>query len=229
MPTSTTIRRAIGIITLLILNSNLAISQDQIHLKTESETASVPIAKPQTKTASNVFLIVLGNAQDAGYPQAECKKKCCRPAWENVRLRRFATSIAIVDQVKRSRLLFECTPNFPDQMRLLDKYSVLPSVTKENATAIESLDAIFLTHAHIGHYAGLIHLGREVIGAKGIPVYVMPQMRKFLIANGPCAFAASRKRGSLLRDAANAQVPDCQWTLEPIGATKKHRASTLNG
>lgn len=184
MPTFTTTRRAIGFVTFLILNSNLAIPQDQIQIKTEPETSRLHDAKPPT-TASKVFLIVLGNAQDAGYPQAECKKKCCRPAWENVRLRRFATSIAVIDQVQRSRLLFECTPNFPDQMRLLDKYSVLPSVTKDNPTAIESLDAIFLTHAHIGHYAGLIHLGREVIGANGIPVYVMPQMRKFLIANGP--------------------------------------------
>lgn len=185
MPTFTMTHRAIGIVMSLILNSNLALSQDRIQIKTGPETTSILKTKPRTTTGPNVFLVVLGNAQDAGYPQAECKKKCCQPAWENHRLRRFATSIAIVDQVQRSRLLFECTPNFPEQMRLLDEYSALPSVTKGHTPAIASLDAIFLTHAHIGHYAGLIHLGREVIGAKGIPVYVMPRMRKFLIANGP--------------------------------------------
>ena len=42
-----------------------------------------------------------------------------------------------------------------------------------------------LTHAHIGHYAGLIHLGREVMGAKSVPVHVMPRMEKFLRTHGP--------------------------------------------
>jgi len=47
------------------------------------------------------------------------------------------------------------------------------------------LDGIFLTHAHIGHYTGLIHLGREVMGASGVPVYAMPKMKTFLEGNGP--------------------------------------------
>ncbi|MCB0316049.1 MAG: pyrroloquinoline quinone biosynthesis protein PqqB, partial [Calditrichaeota bacterium] len=44
---------------------------------------------------------------------------------------------------------------------------------------------IFLTHAHIGHYSGLTQLGREVIGAGGVPVYAMPRMETFLRSNGP--------------------------------------------
>ena len=44
---------------------------------------------------------------------------------------------------------------------------------------------IFLTHAHIGHYSGLIHLGKEALGAKGISVYAMPKMSFFLKENGP--------------------------------------------
>ena len=47
------------------------------------------------------------------------------------------------------------------------------------------LDGILLTHAHIGHYLGLAHLGREVLGAKSIRVYAMPRMREFLEHNGP--------------------------------------------
>ena len=31
-----------------------------------------------------------------------------------------------------------------------------------------SLMGIFLTHAHIGHYTGLMHLGREAMGAKEV-------------------------------------------------------------
>ena len=48
-----------------------------------------------------------------------------------------------------------------------------------------SLDGVFLTHAHIGHYTGLMHFGREAVGAKGIPVYAMPMMAEYLSNNGP--------------------------------------------
>jgi pyrroloquinoline quinone biosynthesis protein B len=48
-----------------------------------------------------------------------------------------------------------------------------------------TLAGVFLTHAHIGHYTGLMHLGREVMGARGVPVHAMPRMRAFLEGNGP--------------------------------------------
>jgi pyrroloquinoline quinone biosynthesis protein B len=47
------------------------------------------------------------------------------------------------------------------------------------------LDGIFLTHAHMGHYTGLMYLGYEVISAKNVPVYAMPKMADFLLSNGP--------------------------------------------
>ena len=50
---------------------------------------------------------------------------------------------------------------------------------------LENVSGIFLTHAHIGHYTGLMHLGREVMGSRGMPVYAMPRMRSFLSGNGP--------------------------------------------
>ena len=48
-----------------------------------------------------------------------------------------------------------------------------------------SLNGIFITHAHIGHYTGLMYLGREAMGANGLPVYVMPKMEQYLRENGP--------------------------------------------
>ena len=47
------------------------------------------------------------------------------------------------------------------------------------------IDGIFLTHAHIGHYSGLMYLGREALGAKNVPIYTMPRMKYFLQQNGP--------------------------------------------
>jgi len=38
---------------------------------------------------------------------------------------------------------------------------------------------------HIGHYAGLMFLGREAMNSKDVPVYAMPKMKIFLENNGP--------------------------------------------
>ena len=37
----------------------------------------------------------------------------------------------------------------------------------------------------MGHYTGLLHLGREALGGDRVPVYSMPRMETFLSTNGP--------------------------------------------
>lgn len=120
------------------------------------------------------YLLVLGIAQDGGYPQAGTKDD---PAWENASRRRLATSLALVDPATGRRFLFEATPDFREQLRRLDLAAAAPGVP--------GLDGIFLTHAHVGHYLGLAQLGREVIGARGVPLWAMPRMESFLRGNGP--------------------------------------------
>lgn len=122
-----------------------------------------------------IELIVLGAGQDAGAPQFGNPGD---PAWQDPSLRLNATSIAVVDHVSRERFLFEATPHITDQLNRLDQ--IVPP-----AGANEGVSAVFLTHAHIGHYAGLMFFGREVAGASGVPAYVMPRMHKFLSSNGP--------------------------------------------
>jgi len=133
-------------------------------------------ARPHTSPpapSTAPYLVVLGTAQDGGYPQAGTKPG---EAWLPEQ-RRFATSLAIVDPVSKSRWIIEATPDFREQLHELDL--VAP------AEGTPGLTGILLTHAHVGHYAGLIHLGREVIGARGVPVYAMPRMREFLSTQGP--------------------------------------------
>jgi pyrroloquinoline quinone biosynthesis protein B len=123
------------------------------------------------------YIITLGIAQDGGYPQAGCRKDCCREVWNDVSRRRYVSCVAIVDPVSEQRWIIDATPDFRDQLRLLD--------SKAPVEAKPGIDGILLTHGHIGHYAGLVHLGREVMGTKEIPVYAMPRMKAFLEDNGP--------------------------------------------
>ena len=123
------------------------------------------------------FVLVLGVAQDAGYPRAGCLKDCCKPAWKDGRKKRTPTSIAIVDPVSKQRWLLDCSWQLPDQLHRLNQ-----SMPRKDSPGI---DGIFLTHGHIGHYTGLMHLGREVMGAKQVAVYAMPRMKSFLQKNGP--------------------------------------------
>ncbi|HEV7425023.1 MAG TPA: MBL fold metallo-hydrolase [Thermoanaerobaculia bacterium] len=126
--------------------------------------------------ATSPYTLVLGIAQDGGYPQAGCNRSDCIAAWQNPKLRQRVASLAIVDPQSHQRWIIDATPDFPSQLASLDAAAPRGTVL---------LDGILLTHAHIGHYLGLAHLGREVLGAHSIKVYAMPRMRDFLQHNGP--------------------------------------------
>lgn len=151
-----------------------------------------PVAEP-----TGPFLIVLGIAQDGGYPQAGCNRACCAPAWNDPTLRRPVACLALIDPASGGRWLFDATPDVSEQLHQLS--AIAPFSASQPAAASQPssspqptsqphrriLDGIFLTHAHIGHYAGLMQLGREVLGTRDIPVFAMPRMKSFLETNGP--------------------------------------------
>lgn len=120
------------------------------------------------------YLIVLGIAQDAGYPQMNCKKDCCKKAWENPKLKRMTSCLAIVDPVTKQQWIIDATPYIKEQVQLLKR-----------KTGTEQISGVLLTHAHMGHYSGLLHFGREAMGTKRLPVFVMPRMKSFIEKNGP--------------------------------------------
>lgn len=128
-----------------------------------------------TNQSSEIKLIVLGIAQDAGFPQAGCDKENCRLYWEGKEERRHATSLGLIDHTSGKYWLFEATPDLKDQLHAVQK----------SAGTTANPSGIFLTHAHIGHYTGLMHFGHEVMGASEIPVYTMPRMNDYLKTNGP--------------------------------------------
>jgi pyrroloquinoline quinone biosynthesis protein B len=118
------------------------------------------------------YIQVLGIAQDAGYPQAGCKKSCCAEVWKDPGSRARVSCVAVVIPEEKKYYLLDATPDIKDQMFDLERKG-------------HELGGIFLSHAHIGHYTGLMHLGREAMGASNVPVFVMPRMKDFLKDHGP--------------------------------------------
>ena len=119
------------------------------------------------------YAVVLGIAQDGGYPHAGCERRCCADLWKNDSLKKMVSCISVIDPKSGLAWMIDATPDFAKQYHI---------ITKEHNAR---LAGIFLTHAHIGHYTGLMHLGREVMGSKNIVVYAMPKMKLFLENNEP--------------------------------------------
>jgi len=122
----------------------------------------------------NQFITILGNVQDAGYPHIGCEKNCCNKNFNSSAVN-FVTSLGVTDLVDNKSFLFEATPDISKQLKFLNN----------NYSSSTIVDGVFITHAHIGHYTGLMYFGREALGAHKVPVYVMPKMKQFLESNSP--------------------------------------------
>ena len=119
-------------------------------------------------------IIVLGIAQDGGAPQAG---RFDDPRWDDPAGARMVACLGIIDPRTGKRWMIDATPDFRRQLTDLARASAGPERP--------ALDGIFLTHAHIGHYTGLMFLGHESMGTLNVPVWVMPRMDAFLRTNGP--------------------------------------------
>ena len=166
------------------------------------------------------FLVVLGTAQDGGYPHAGCNRECCRAYYDGKEPSHFVSSLAIVDPVSGERFLFDCTPDFPAQLHLLD------SITHST----KMVDGIFLTHAHIGHYTGLMYLGREVMNAKDVKVYAMEDMEHFLENNGPWSLLIKLKNIEIHKLTADLTIRlNERITVTPFTVPHRHEFTTAVG
>jgi len=117
-----------------------------------------------------IFIYVLGSAQDGGYPHFGCKEECCQSVWGDISKQRSPSCLALVDMNVGKYWLFDITPEVKNQIHILDQFNC-------------SLEGVFITHAHIGHYMGLINFGLEIMNTKKIPIYVMPRMKNYIENN----------------------------------------------
>ena len=128
------------------------------------------------RTELKQYITILGVAQDGGYPHIGCQKICCADFYDEKKDRKSVVSLGLIDLENQQKWLFEATPDMHTQLAKLEQNHLEKSAI---------IDGVFLTHAHIGHYTGLMYFGREAYGKKNIPVFTMPKMKKFLTNNGP--------------------------------------------
>lgn len=116
-------------------------------------------------------IVVLGIAQDGGIPQLGCERPICQDIRAGKRAPEKVSSLGLINRRTGAAYVFDATPDFPAQLQRLTGGKVPAGV--------------FLTHAHMGHYTGLMFLGRESVNAAAVPVYGTERMNAYLRGNGP--------------------------------------------
>ncbi|HZO12051.1 MAG TPA: MBL fold metallo-hydrolase, partial [Polyangiaceae bacterium] len=134
------------------------------------------------KTPSEPYVLVLGTAQDGGLPQIGCDEQICRRARAHPEFRRLVTSLLLCDPRSGRRWLFDAGPDLREQVERAHGHP--PSRVASGARP-PLFEGVFLTHAHIGHYTGLMFLGREAYAAHELPVYATARMGELLRSAGP--------------------------------------------
>lgn len=141
-----------------------------------------PASQDQAAEArtAGISVLVLGTAQDGGLPHPGCACENCRRARRDPRFARLITSLALLDRTSGGYLLIEATPDIRPQMEAAGER--LPGA---GAGSSPLPDGVILTHAHIGHYTGLMFFGYEAASTRDLPVWGSPRLNGFLRENGP--------------------------------------------
>ena len=156
---------------------------------------------------SNYTLKILGVVQDGGMPHLGNNKTCC----ENIKQDKYVTSLMLMNNENDESFLFDASPDINKQLNFMGD-----RIKKD-------LKGIFLTHAHIGHYTGLMYFGREALNSKLVNVYAMPRMKKFLEENGPWSQLVSLQNISIIELSNESKISiDSNVIVQPVEVP--HRA-----
>ena len=156
---------------------------------------------------SNYTLKILGVVQDGGMPHLGNNKTCC----ENIKQNKYVTSLMLMNNENNESFLFDASPDINKQLNFMGE-----RIKKD-------LKGIFLTHAHIGHYTGLMYFGREALNSKLVNVYAMPRMKKFLEENGPWSQLVSLQNISIIELSNESKISiDSNVIVQPVEVP--HRA-----
>lgn len=171
-------------------------------------------APDTTSVDQQPFVLVLGVGQDGGVPQTG---DWDHPGWDDPEQTRRVSSLGFVDPVSGTSLLFDATPDIASQLRDL------------HHAGASTLPDIFLTHAHMGHYTGLMFLGHESLGASGVPVHAMPRMAQYLRENGPWSQLVTYENIQLQPLKADSSITRGVFTVTPLLVPHRQEFSEVVG
>lgn len=140
---------------------------------------------------------VIGLAQDGGLPHAGCACDRCQEAREDPSRAAFVASLAVIVPAGEPNaaeshdrvFLIDATPDLRGQLDLLADVRDTP----EGRADRSPVDGVFLTHAHMGHYTGLMFFGFEALHTQGLPVWCTPRMGEYLRTSGPWSQLVSKE------------------------------------
>ena len=123
----------------------------------------------------SVYLIILGIAQDGGYPQLGCNKSCCMAFKQGKETKKQVVSLGLT---AGSRYwLFEATPDIGMQLDQMQKEIKSPKFQLPEGI-------FFFSRTYRPLYRSAV-LRKRSIWRQKVPVFAMPRMEKFLNDNGP--------------------------------------------
>ena len=149
---------------------------------------------------------IVGSGQDDGIPHTGCYCEVCNRARIHAEYRRLGPSMAVIDEEEGSCYLFDASPDFKYQLDMI--HEEMRNTERKGKLPVSG---ILLTHAHLGHCAGLWHLGKESVDEKELPVICTPKMRQFLCSNYP--FSLLVQRGNIRIEE---RCPDIKFKLNRL-------------
>ncbi len=161
------------------IKSNLLTLKSQGH----SNRSSV-----RSQDGKTVFVKVIGTAQDGGLPHIGCFCSNCQRALAEPEFSRLISSLALFDLTEYKTILVDVTPDIRKQTQ-----TVLKHLGQKKSDKKYNPDSVLLTHAHIGHYTGLMFYGYEAQSTENLPVYCSKRMSDFLANNGPWSQLVDQK------------------------------------
>jgi pyrroloquinoline quinone biosynthesis protein B len=130
----------------------------------------------------SVWAMLLGTVQDGGLPHAGCVCGRCVAARQPDFPPHYVTSMGVVDERQEPPAVYvlDASPDIKHQLAMLAPWL---GAHPTRANRLRQPTAIFLTHAHMGHVAGLAQLGKEAMSVQDLAVYAPPLLVEMLAEN----------------------------------------------